>query len=240
MTNPLKSTLTLVCLLLAFAASQAAAQTAPKKPAAATATKDGGKTLGGKAATGGKLMTREELRTCLKRLEEVNQAGKDVEAQRPPLDRERDELKASGEVLKVEAAQLQAQLAVIREWEVRVRAQGAEVEAFNKRSAALQDAPRNQQEKLAEELKADRERLEKQRLALGAEEAKLVPDYRAGTKAYNERVTTRDAKVTDWNARNAASVDAAAKQQEARALWLSECANRPYLEDDEKAIKAGK
>ena len=67
-----------------------------------------------------------------------------------------------------------------------------------------------------------------------------MPDYRAGTKAYNERVTTRDAKVTDWNARNAASVDAAAKQQEARALWLSECANRPYLEDDEKAIKAGK
>ena len=40
--------------------------------------------------------------------------------------------------------------------------------------------------------------------------------------------------------RNAAAVDASVKQQEARALWLNECANRPYLEDDEKAIKAGK
>ena len=52
--------------------------------------------------------------------------------------------------------------------------------------------------------------------------------------------TARDAKVTDWNARNTASVDESIKQQEARALWLNECANRPYLEDDEKAIKAGK
>ena len=240
MTTPLKPTLTLASLLLAFAASFAVAQTAPKKPAGAPAAKAAGKTLGGNSAAGGKLMTRDELRMCLKRLDDVNQAGKDVEAQRPQLDRERDELKASGEVLKADFAQLQTQLVAIREWEVRMRALVADVESFNKRSAALQETPRNQQEKLAEELKADRERLEKQRVALGAEETKLVPAYQAGTKAYNEQVGVRDAKVTDWNARNAASVDAAGKQQEARALWLNECANRPYMEDDEKAIKAGK
>jgi hypothetical protein len=67
-----------------------------------------------------------------------------------------------------------------------------------------------------------------------------VPAYKAGVAAHNERVTARDAKVTDWNARNAAAADASARQQEARALWLNECANRPYNEDDEKAIKAGK
>jgi septal ring factor EnvC (AmiA/AmiB activator) len=240
MTTPLKPILTVASLLLAFAASLAFAQTAPKKPPATPAAKATGKTLGGNAATGGKLMTREELRGCLKRLDDVNQAGKDIEAQRPQFDRERDELKASGDVLKAEQARLQAELAAIREWEGRIRALGAEVESFNKRSAALQEAPRNQQDKLAEELKADRERLETQRLALRAEETKLVPAYQAGTKDYNEQVGVRDARVTDWNARNAASVDAAGKQQEARALWLNECANRPYMEDDEKAIKAGK
>ncbi len=226
MTTPLKPKLTLATLLLAFAASLALAQTTPKKPAAAPAPKAAGKTLGGNAAAGGKVMTRDELRMCLKRLDDVNQAGRDVEAQRPQLDRERDELKASGDVLKAELAQLQSQLAAVREWEGRTRALVADVESFNKRSAALQDAPRNQQEKLAEELKADRERLEKQRVALAAEESKLVPAYQAATKAYNEQVGVRDAKVTDWNARNVASVDAAGKQQEARALWLKECANR--------------
>ena len=76
-------------LLLAFATTLALAQTAPAKPGA----KPAGKTLGGKAASGGKLMTRDELRSCLKRLDDVNQSGKGIEVQRPALDRERDELK---------------------------------------------------------------------------------------------------------------------------------------------------
>jgi Spy/CpxP family protein refolding chaperone len=224
-------------MLLALAASLAVAQTAPaKKPA----TKSAGKTLGGNAAGGGKLMTRDELRTCLKRLDDVNQGGKDIEALRPVLDRERDELKAAGEALKTERAALDAQLVSVREWEVKMRAHAADIEAFNKRSAAAADAPRNQQDKIAADLKSDRERLQKDREVLSVDEAKLVPVYQANAKAYNERAVARDTKVTDWNARNTAAVDAAVKQQEARALWLSECANRPYLDDDEKAIKAGK
>jgi hypothetical protein len=235
-----KPTLTGASLLLALATAVAVAQTPPAKPAATPAGKASGKTLSGKAPGGGKLMTRDELRTCLKRLDEVNQAGKDVEAQRPPLDREREELKASGEALKAERAEVDRHLAAVREWEGRQRAQGVEIEAYNKRSSAVAEAPRNQQERLNEELKLDRERLQKLRESLSAEEARLVPIYQASAKAYNERAVARDAKVSDWNARNAASADAAVKQQEARALWLNECANRPYLEDDEKAVKAGK
>jgi hypothetical protein len=232
-----KSALILASLALALWGSHAAAQTAPSK---AAAVKPAGKTLGGKPATGGKLMTRDELRTCLKRLDDVNQGAKDLEALRPQLDRERDELKTTGEVLKTERTALDAQLVAVREWEGKVRAHAAEIEAYNTRNNAVKDAPRGQQEKMFEELKGERERLQKTREALSAEEAKLVPVYQASAKAYNERAGARDAKVTDWNARNTAAVDASVKQQEARALWLNECANRPYLEDDEKAIKAGK
>jgi chromosome segregation ATPase len=245
MTTLSKPSLTAATLMLALAASVALAQTAQPKPAtpaanAKPAAPTTGKTLGGNAVAGGKLMTRDELRTCLKRLDDLNQATKELEAQRPTLDRERDELKAAGEALKTERAELDRQLGSVREWETKVRAHSADVEAFNKRNAALAEAPRNQQDKLAEELKVERERLEKTREALSAEEARLVPAYKAGAAAHNERVTARDAKVTDWNARNAAAADASARQQEARALWLNECANRPYNEDDEKAIKAGK
>lgn len=239
-----RSTIALCALALAGAAW---AQTGAPGPAAkSTAAKPGtakpaaGKTLSGKAAGGGKLMTREELRACLTRQDAINQAAKDVEALRPALDREREELKATGDALKAERAEVDRQLAMVREWEGRVRAHTAEIEAFNKRSAALQEAPRNQQEKLVEELKVERERLQQTRSALGVDEAKLVPAYRASAAAYNERALARDAKVADWNARNAAAVEAAVKQQEDRALWLNECANRPYLEDDEQAIKAGK
>lgn len=236
MTIPHKPVLIAASVLLALVATLAMGQTAPAKPGA----KPAQKSLSGNTAGGGKLMTRDELRSCLKRLDDINQSGKDIEALRPQLDRERDELKAAGEVLKTEHAEVDRQLVAVREWETKVRAHTADIEAFNKRSAALQEAPRNQQEKLAEELKGDRERLQKARDTLATEEAALVPVYQASAKSYNERATARDAKVTAWNARNAAAADASVKQQEARALWLNECANRPYLEDDEKAIKAGK
>ena len=231
-----KPTLAAASLVLALSATLAAAQTAPAKPAA----KPAGKTLGGKAAGGGKLMTRDELRTCLKRLDDVNQSAKDIEALRPQLDREREELRVSGEALKTERAEVDRLLASVREWETRMRAHAVEIEAFNKRSAAVQEAPRNQQEKMLEDLKGEREQLQRAREALSADEAKLVPVYQSSAKTYNERATARDAKVGEWNTRNTGAVDASVKQQEGRALWLNECANRPYQEDDEKAIKAGK
>ena len=224
------------CIFLAATASLVAAQTAPVKPSA----KPADKTLGGKPAGSGKLMTRDELRTCLKRLDDVNQSGRSVEAQRPSLDRQREELRASGETLKADRAEVERLLAAVREWEVRVRAHAVDIEAFNKRSASLTELPRGEQQKITEELKLERERLQKVRDALSVDEAKVVPAYQSTTKSYNDRAVARDAEVNDWNARNTASVDAAAKQQESRALWLNECANRPYLEDDEKAVKAGK
>jgi chromosome segregation ATPase len=239
--TPLKPTLTAASLVLALATSMTLAQTAPAKAGAKPAAKAATSTLGGgKAPAGVKVMTRDELRTCLRRLDDLNQSVKDLEAMRPTLDRERDELKAAGEALKSERAELDRQLVPIREWEGKARAQAADIEAFNKRNDALAEAPRNQQAKLVQELKIERERLEKVRESLVAEEAKLVPVYKANVAAHNERVVARDAKVTDWNSRNTAAVDASMKQQEARALWLNECANRPYLEDDEVAIKAGK
>jgi chromosome segregation ATPase len=236
MTTAHKPTLIIACLALAFAAALAWAQS----PTAKSGAKPAGKTLGGKAPSGGKLMTRDELRSCLKRLEEVNARIKEIDAQRQLLDRERSELSTAGDVLLAERANLDRQLTAVREWEARARAQAVEVENFNKRSAEMQAAPRSQQEKLAKELATDRERLEKSRDTLAADEARLVPSYRAAAATYNERALARDARVTDWNARNGATVDASVKQQEDRALWLNECANRPYLEDDETAIKAGK
>ena len=226
----------LALCILALTTTPLFSQTAPAK----AAPKAAGKTLGGNAASSGKLMAREELRSCLKRLDDLNLAAKDLEAQRPLLDRERDELRTAGDALKTERAEVDSRLVAVREWEGRMRNHGSEIEAFNKRSAASQEAPRGEQASLSAQLNGERERLQKTRETLGAEEAGLVPAYQSLAKAYNERALVRDAKVTDWNARNAAAVDASVKQQEARLLWLNECANRPYLEDDEKAIKAGK
>jgi hypothetical protein len=209
-------------------------QSAPSKPAA-------NKSLGGKAASG-KLLTRDELRTCMKRLEAINTGAKDLQWRRTALDAEKDGLAKSGEALKTERADVESKLAAVREWEGRMKTYGAEVTAFNTRMAEAPDSKLSASEREArvKALDAERERLGKARDPLAAEEARVVPAYQTAVAAYNSKAGGRDALVADWNARNKAINDESLKQESERTGWLLECADRPYREDDEIAIKAGK
>jgi hypothetical protein len=234
---------------LTLVSAQGLAQTAPASPAvtppklvmpAAPAVKAAGpKTLGGMAPVG-MLLTRDELRTCLKRLDGVNVSSKELEQRRIALDKEKEDLVKSGDTLKADRADVDTKLAAVRDWEGRMRAHGAEVDTFNQRMKAADEAPRAKREELAKEFDAERERLGKTRVLLGEEEARLVPVYQSAVKAYNDKALARDAVVADWNGRNKGINEQSLKQEEDRSAWLSECANRPYREDDEIAIKKGK
>jgi chromosome segregation ATPase len=244
MTRPflhrLAAAMPLCATALALAPPTVAAQTAPQiivpsAPAKAAAPR----TLGGKAPVG-KMLTRDELRACLKRLDDVNVGSKDLESRRAALDKEKDELTKSGDALKTERADVEVKLAAVREWEQRMRQHGAEIETFNQRLKAAESAPANQREALAKELDAERERLNKARMPLSDEEARLVPAYQNAVKGYNDKAQVRDAQVADWNGRNKALNETATKHEDERSSWLAECANRPYREDDEIAIKRGR
>lgn len=235
----IRSIAALACVV--FSSQPVLAQTAPKieMPAAPGVKAAGPKTLGGKAPIG-KVLTRDELRTCLKRLDGVNASAKDLEQRRAALDKEKEDLVKSGEALKAERADADTKLAAVRDWEGRMREHGAEIEAFNQRVKAADEMPRSKREELAKEIDAERERLNKARLPLVEEEARLVPVYQNAVKAYNDKALARDAVVADWNGRNKIINEQSAKQEDDRSGWLSECANRPYREDDEIAIKRGK
>jgi septal ring factor EnvC (AmiA/AmiB activator) len=216
--------------------AQAPSIVMPTSPPPRAATKS----LGGKAAPGGKMLTREELRACMKRQDAVNSVGKDLQQRRAALDAEREELLKSGDALKAMKADVEAKLTVVREWEGRMRAHAADIESFNRKTKAVEEAPRNQREELSKALEADRDNLSKVRATLSDEEARLVPVYQSAVRAYNERALARDGVVNDWNTRNKALNDSSTQLENERTDWLTECANRPYREDDEVAIKAGK
>ncbi len=232
--------------------SGALAQQAPSAPAkskaqapsivlpASPAPKNTTKSLGGKVVPGSKMLTRDELRACMKRLDDVNSAGKELQPRRTALDAEREELLKSGEALKTMKADVETKLALVRGWQERMRAHAVEIEAFNRKMKAVEEAPRNQREELSKALEADRDNLNKVRATLVDEEARFVPAYETSVRAYNERALARDAVVNDWNVRNKALNDHSVKVESDRTDWLNECANRPYREDDEIAIKAGK
>ena len=46
--------------------------------------------------------------------------------------------------------------------------------------------------------------------------------------------------VAAWNTRNVAAREMVTRHEDERLLWVAECADRAYREDDELAIKAGK
>ena len=240
--NPTRSLVALaVTASLTFLSMPGLAQTAPQivLPASPAVKAAGPKTLGGKAPVG-KMLTRDELRTCLKRLDGVNASGKDLEQRRGALDKEKEDLVKSGDALKAERADVDTKLAAVRDWEGRMRAHGAEIETFNQRLKAADAGPRNKREEMAKEFEAERERLNKARMPLSEEEARLVPAYQNAVKGYNDKATAREAVVVDWNGRNKAINEVSLKHDEERSGWLTECANRPYREDDEIAIKSGK
>jgi predicted nucleic acid-binding Zn-ribbon protein len=226
---------------LALSSWQGLAQTAPKivLPAAPAVKAAGPKTLGGKAPVG-KMLSRDELRACLKRLDGVNASTKDLEQRRAALDKEKDDLVKSGDALKADRADADTKLAAVRDWEGRMRAHGVEIETFNQRLKAADEGPKGKREEMAKEFDAERERLSKARVPLGEEEARLVPAYQNAVKAYNDKAQARDAVVADWNGRNKAINEVSLKHEDERSAWLTECANRPYREDDEIAIKSGK
>lgn len=229
-------------------ASPALAQSSPSKaqapsivlPASPAPKAAPPRTLGGKGAPSGKLLTRDELRACLKRLDDINAVGKDLVQRRTVLDTEKGELVKSGDALKLARADVDSRLAAVRAWEGRMRAHATEIEAFNQRARAVDEAPKADREAMTKALDADREGLNRTRAALTSDEASLVPAYEASVRSYNDRAKAHDAVVVDWNARNKALNEAALKAEDERNSWVTECANRPYREEDETAIKAGK
>ena len=48
------------------------------------------------------------------------------------------------------------------------------------------------------------------------------------------------AAAAEWNTRNAALAKSVNAYEDELANWKSDCEGRPYREDDEKALKAGK
>ena len=130
------------------------------------------KTLGGGKAAG-KLMTRDELRACLKQQATLKTGRADLKSQQDTLDAEKPALVDAGTALKEELATLD-------------------------RSSA--DA----------------------------------------VAAYNAKAQANDQKVDAWNQRNAALVEQAKTWQGQNDSWAATCAGRPYDENQELLIRAGK
>ena len=94
----------------------------------------------GEAKPGGRLLTREELRACLKQKTELAERRPPMEAERAQLDRERQELQQIDESLKAERASIEKLTETAADIGKRGKELSAQTADFNDRAARFQTA----------------------------------------------------------------------------------------------------
>jgi chromosome segregation ATPase len=239
--TPTSRTAALIALALGWPLAHAQAPAKPATPPAAASTKS----LGSGQASG-KLMTREELRACLKTQTELRSRRPELERERAELDREKGELQQAGEAIRVERESFASgRSETVAAFNAKAAAHGERINALNARAATLaelekQRNKRDEAQRLRQELEAERQELLRNEEALKLEAATVNRMNADTTNEFNARAAAHDQKVQAWNERNRAAAERAGAWQADNERWNGECANRRYLEDDEIAIQRGK
>lgn len=212
------------------------------KPAAAPASAPESRTLSGKDASGSKLLTRDELRACLKQRDALSTRLADLDTTRQKLDAERVGLGQEQAALKTERETMAGMRAEIDALNAKTKAFQEEVDGWQKRVAAFNESPPSGSaaERTRNELNEQAEALKKRQAALQTERDSVLGRGDQAIKAFNAKAQALEQKVGDWNDRNAKLNADVEKTKTERETWSTECGDRRYREEDEKAILSGR
>jgi len=198
-----------------------------------------GKSLGGKAPQG-KLMTRDELRVCMKERQSQQARAADLEKRRVDIAAEVEAVNRQKAEVQAERDAFNAKVAEGRAFDERVKAHGERVAEFNQRVKAFQDKPPKDAERVRGQLEAEGEAVAQADTAIKAEAEKWTTTMEPARTALNEHIQAQQAAAAAAiEHRRVLNEDITAYDQ-SLATWTLSCGNRPYREEDEKAVRAGK
>jgi chromosome segregation ATPase len=223
-------------LMLALCAAAAQAQTAANAPAGKV------QSLGNASATAS-VMSRDELRACLRDQDALKATAASLADRRVALNAEQKALESENDGLKKErdamAAKIEASAQAIN---AKVAAQAASVNAYNEKMDAMNAAA-----KKGENVDRRRQLLERDGKALQAASDSLNESVKAAQteneateKSLNERFAAFEGRIANWNTRNKQINPDADAYDEKLQSWKLRCGTRNYRESDEKAIRDGR
>ncbi|MCO5976235.1 hypothetical protein [Ideonella oryzae] len=196
----------------------------------------------GNASTKAPIMSREELRACLKQQDALKARAEDGKTKRTQLDVERKQLEADKDAIAAEHAALAARIEkVASDFNAKVAEQSKTVEEFNakmdamNKAAAKGDNVDRQRQKLEREGKAIQQASDD----LNAQNKTLNDQIAADKAAFDTKNTAFQARADDWNARNRTMDTTAAEYDMDLDAWKKQCGGRNYREIDEKVIRSG-
>ena len=201
-----------------------------------------GKALSGNAPAKGTLLTRDELRACIKEQQAQTAQAAALERRRTDLDAEAAAVRRQGEEVQAEREAYQARGAAAQALKERLKAHGERVALYNQRLKEFQDNPPKGAiaERERGQLEAEGEAVTKADAAIKSEAVQfsaLSEPARASLAANTQAQAAAAAKA---NEHNRAFNDEASAHDAAVDAWRQRCGRRPYRDADEKAIRAEK
>ena len=201
----------------------------------------------GSGRPAGKLLTRDQLRACFKLQDELKQMRAAYEPVRADHERRQAAMKQGGEALKAERAALdQRNAELVAAQNAKTAAHGQRIEAWNARNATLAEKVKSSRPSRSE-VEQEQKALEDERIAINQAGEALKADTETlrrqlgeQMEAYNAKAEARNKEIDAFNASGKQVTAQGDALAEANDRWKNECADRPFKEDDEILIKAGK
>jgi predicted nucleic acid-binding Zn-ribbon protein len=203
----------------------------------------GTKTLGGdKPAKGGTMMTRDELRSCLKEQQAQAAQVAELERRRAEIAAEADAVRQQKDAVQVERDAFAAMATEVQAFKEKVKSHGERVALYNERAKAFKENPPRGADAEREhgQLEAEGAAVSQADAAIKAEAAQWTAKVEPARAALTEHTQAQQAAANAAIEHNRVFNEAVKVQEDQLAAWKQRCGNRPYRESDEKAIRAEK
>jgi chromosome segregation ATPase len=197
----------------------------------------------GNASASASIMSREELRACLKDQASLKASADSMAGQRAALDAERKGLEVENDAIKAERDALAAKVeAAVQANNAKVAAQAASVNAFNTKMDELNVAIKrgDNVERRRQSLEREGKKLQADSDELNAANKVEQDAIAASDSAIKDKFAKLEARISEWNERNKQMNPVADAYDDKLQSWKLRCGTRNYRESDEKAIRAGK
>lgn len=199
------------------------------------------KTLNGDAPAKGAMMSRDELRSCLKEQQVQTVRVAELEKRRAEIEAETDAVRQQKDTVQAERDAYAAKVAQVQAFKERVKAHGERVALYNQRTKEFKESPPvANAERERGQLEAEGDALAKADAAIKAEAAQWTGTMEPARVALTEHTQSQQAAAATAIEHNRVFNEEAKGYDEQLAAWKQRCGNRPYREADEKAIRAEK
>ncbi|MFZ4539848.1 hypothetical protein [Propionivibrio sp.] len=186
------------------------------------------------------MMTRDELRRCMKLPDTIKAMAAAVEQSKGVLDQDRLKIDPAKAELATLRTEVEAQKAVVQKSDGAVRELSKEIDQWNTELEDLEKNDSKTAQRRLKEIKGQQSGLMARNKDAVSQRDKAFGAYEAAVAKFNARGKELETSINEWNARNQRLVEEAEKVTELRDDYAADCSNRRFREEDEIAIKQGK